>query len=358
MKKFNLFVFKIRRNFLSIIFLLFAICLILFSSNNVQATKSGLKLWANSVVPSLLPFFIATELLTYTNIPNIFQKIFTPIMKPCFNISGRGAFAIIMGWLSGYPVGAKIAVNFRENNICSKEECERLLSFTNNSGPLFIVGTCGISLFGSSMIGFLLLITHILGSLTVGYLFKFWKKNSNTFINYKTSNLENKLQNVSFANLGEILSKSIKSAINTVLMIGGFVIFFSVIISILNSSKLINILSLITAPICTKLNIPSQLITSFCTGILEITNGINLITAIKLKNISLIIILTSFLLGLGGLSVLLQVLSIVSKSDLSIKPYIIGKILHGFFSALYTSIFIYLIPIFNFNLGSDTFLKF
>ena len=132
-------------------------------------------------------------------------------------------------------------------------------------------------------------------------------------------------------------------------MIGGFVILFSVIISILNSSKLINILNLVTAPICTKLNIPSQLITSFCTGILEITNGINLITAIKLKNISLIIILTSFLLGLGGLSVLLQVLSIVSKSDLSIKPYIIGKILHGFFSALYTSIFIYLTKIVNFH---------
>ena len=176
MKKFNLFVFKIRKNILSIIFFLFTICLILFSSSNVQATKSGLKLWANSVVPSLLPFFIATELLSYTNIPNIFQKIFTPIMKPFFNISGSGAFAIIMGWLSGYPVGAKIAVNFRENNICSKEECERLLSFTNNSGPLFIIGTCGISLFGSSMIGLLLLITHLLGALTVGNIFKFWKK--------------------------------------------------------------------------------------------------------------------------------------------------------------------------------------
>ena len=46
-----------------------------------------------------------------------------------------------MGLISGYPIGAKIATNFRKNNICSKEECERLLSFTNNSGPLFIVGT-------------------------------------------------------------------------------------------------------------------------------------------------------------------------------------------------------------------------
>lgn len=352
MKKNYLFVFKLRKNFLSIVFLLFTICLVLFSSKNMQATKSGLKLWANSVVPSLLPFFIATELLSYTNIPDIFQKFCNPIMKPFFNISGRGAFAIIMGWLSGYPVGAKIAVNFRNNNICSKEDCERLLSFTNNSGPLFIIGTSGISLFGNSMIGFLLLFTHLLGSLTVGYLFKFWKKSSNTFVNYPTSHLENKLQNVSFSNLGEVLSNSIKSAINTILMIGGFVILFSVIISIINSSRLITIINLIFTPICIKFNIPSQLISSFFTGILEITNGINLISNINIKNISIKIIITSFLLGLGGLSVFLQVLSIVSKSDLSIKPYILGKILHAFISAFYTFIIINMFPIFNFNLAS------
>ena len=260
-----------------------------------------------------------------------------------------------MGWLSGYPIGAKIAVNFRNNNICSKEDCERLLSFTNNSGPLFIIGMCGINLFGSSIIGFLLLITHILGALSVGILFRFWKIKSNTFKKYKTSKQENKLQNVSFSNLGEILVNSIKSATNTVFMIGGFVVLFSVIISILNSSKLTTIIEIFFAPICSKLNIPPKLVSSLFTGILEITNGINLISTIRLKNISINIILTSFLLGLGGVSVLLQVLSIISKSDISIKPYILGKILHAFFSALYTYILIYMFPIFNFNLGPGTF---
>ena len=263
-----------------------------------------------------------------------------------------------MGWISGYPIGAKIAVNLRNNNICSKEDCERLLSFTNNSGPLFIIGMCGINLFGSSIIGFLLLITHILGALSVGILFRFWKIKSNTFKKYKTSKQENKLQNVSFSNLGEILVNSIKSATNTVFMIGGFVVLFSVIISILNSSKLTTIIEIFFAPICSKLNIPPQLVSSLFTGILEITNGINLISTIRLKNISINIILTSFLLGLGGVSVLLQVLSIISKSDISIKPYILGKILHAFFSALYTYILIYMFPIFNFNLGPGTFLKF
>ena len=126
-----------------------------------------------------------------------------------------GAFALIMGWLSGYPVGTKIAVHFRQNNICSKEDCERLLSFTNNSGPLFIVGACGTSLFGNSVIGFLLLITHILGAFSVGVIFRFWKRNKSTYQN-KAHNSNNKLQNVTFADLGKILGDSSRCTIVTV----------------------------------------------------------------------------------------------------------------------------------------------
>lgn len=62
-------------------------------------------------------------------------------MKPIFNVPGIGAYAFIMGIISGYPVGAKIVTEFRKNGECSKAEAERLLSFTNNSGPLFIIGT-------------------------------------------------------------------------------------------------------------------------------------------------------------------------------------------------------------------------
>ena len=103
MKNFRIFVFKIKRNILPGIFLLFLICLILFSSTNMQAAKSGLKLWANSVVPSLFPFFIATEVLSKTRIPYQFGKIFNKLMKPLFNISGEGSFALFMGWLSRIP---------------------------------------------------------------------------------------------------------------------------------------------------------------------------------------------------------------------------------------------------------------
>jgi sporulation integral membrane protein YlbJ len=274
-------------------------------------------------------------------------------MKPLFNIRGEGSFALIMGIISGYPIGAKIATQFRENNVCSKEECERLLSFTNNSGPLFIIGTVGISMFGNSTIGLLLFITHILACITVGILFRFWKYNSNSFKDdYLNSyNKKSKKNNdLSFSSLGEIIGNSITNSISTIMMIGGFVVLFSVVISILNSSKVISVLSLLLVPLFNMLNIPTSFISPFLTGLVEITNGINIISSIPMKMISVNIIFTSFLLGFGGVSILLQVFSIVSKTDLSIKPYVIGKLLHGIFAAFYTYIFIYCFPIFNFNL--------
>lgn len=196
----------------------------------------------------------------------------------------------------------------------------------------------------------LLFITHILGSITVGIIFRFCKKNLATRQQYTISKYDNKLQNITVSNLGEILGTSIQSAISTILMIGGFVVLFSVVISILNISGITSLVCILLEPVCHFLGISSQIIASVFTGLFEVTNGINMVSLIKLKNISLNIIVTAILLGFGGLSVLLQVFSIVSKSDLSIKPYVIGKILHGVFAGFYTFLIISIFPIFNFNL--------
>lgn len=287
----------------------------------------------------------------HTNIVTFCGKLLNGFMKPLFNVSGKGSFAFIMGIISGYPVGAKIACEFRKNNICSKEECERLLSFTNNSGPLFIIATVGISMFGSSIIGLLLFITHILSCITVGIIFRFWHSNSKESNDFKTlkSNINSNL-NVSFSNLGEILADSIKNATSTIMMIGGFIIIFSSIISILNASGTFNYIHILLVPIFNFFNIDSSFINAILTSILEITTGISKISNIAIKKISINIILTAFFLGFGGISILLQVLSITSKTDLSIKPYVYGKILHGIIASFYTFIAINIFPFFNFDL--------
>lgn len=349
--KLRLIFLSTRKLILPTIFCLFTICLVIFSKSNLTAAKNGLVLWANNVVPSLLPFFIATELLGYTNVVNKLGKLLNPIMRPIFNVPGVGSYALLMGIISGYPTGAKIVFNLKEQGLLTDVESERLLAFTNNSGPLFILGTVGVSLFGNTLIGFLLLLTHILACISVGILFRFWKKNKNSNFSNLKININNNKQLVNFSNLGEVLGKSITSSISTIVMIGGFVVLFSVILSILKNSNIIELLAHIIFPFFRLFGIQDfNFCTSFISGFLELTNGVMSISTIPCKNISINIILTSFLLGFAGISILLQVYSIIAKSDISIKPYIVGKLLHGLFAALYTFLFITYCPIFNLNL--------
>lgn len=266
---------------------------------------------------------------------------------------GEGSFAFIMGIISGYPTGAKIVTNFRNEGICTKEECERLLAFTNNSGPLFIVGTIGISFFGDTRTGILLLITHILACISVGIIFRFWKRKKIKKTKHSILEIEpnfSKNNSVTFSNLGEVLGTSIMNSINTVFLIGGFIVLFSVIVSILKQSNALHYISILLQPFLSLFGISSSYSSAFLTGLLEITNGIKEIALIPSKNISLNIIICSFLLGFGGLSVFLQVFSITSKSDISIKAYLIGKLLHGAFSAIYTYLFLTFTPFFNLDL--------
>lgn len=350
MNKFKMLVLKAKSLIIPTIICLFTLFLILFSNSNLSAAKKGLRLWANSVVPSLLPFFIATELLGYTNIIPMFGKLLNKFMRPLFNVPGEGAFPFIMGIISGYPVGAKIVSDFKKQGLCTNIEAERLIAFTNNSGPLFIVGTVGIGLFKDTKTGILLLITHILACITVGILFRWWKsgrnKRSTSFI--ETSN---KLPSrISLSNLGEVLASSIMNSISTIFLIGGFVVLFSVVISILNNIGILNLFVNLISPLSNVFGISDKYLKGIITGLIELTNGVCDIALIANKNISSNIIICAFLLGFGGISVALQVLSITSKNNISIKPYLIGKFLQGTFAAIYACIFLNTFCFLNLNL--------
>ena len=347
--RYNFILFRIKKAIIPCVFLAFTISLIFFSSSNISAAKNGLLLWANNIIPSLFPFFIATELLNYTNVVIYLGHMLNCIMRPIFNLPGISSYALIMGLISGYPTGAKIVVDLRKNNLCTKEEAERMLAFTNNSGPLFIIGTVGISLFKNSSIGFLLLSTHVLSALSVGILFRFYKLNSKSLSPHTNSITNNR--DIDFSDLGKILSNSIMSSIKTITMIGGFVVFFSVVLSTLKSCNILGSLSYILYPI---LNILGVYDISYCysalCGIIELTNGIMNIVLIGDGNLYIKLLIISFLLGFGGFSIMLQVYSIVADSDISIKPYFLGKILQGFFACFYTLIFLEYLPILSLNL--------
>lgn len=350
MNRFKMFVLKAKSLIIPILICLFTLFLIVFSNTNLYAAKKGLSLWANSVVPSLLPFFIATELLGYTNIIPMFGKLLNKFMRPLFNVPGEGAFPFIMGIISGYPVGAKIVSDFKKQGLCTNIEAERLIAFTNNSGPLFIVGTVGIGLFKDTKTGILLLITHILACITVGILFRWWKSGRNKRSCLFSETSCKSPSRISLSNLGEVLANSIMNSISTIFLIGGFVVLFSVVISILNNSGILNLFVNLISPLSNVFGISDKYLKGIITGLIELTNGVCNIALIANKNISTNIIICSFLLGFGGISVALQVLSITSKNGISIKPYLIGKLLQGTFAAIYTYIFLNTFCFLNLNL--------
>ncbi|XXF57136.1 nucleoside recognition domain-containing protein [Thermoanaerobacterium thermosaccharolyticum] len=96
------------RNFLVISVLFIVVSIIVFPKNSLSAAKAGINLWLFTVFPALLPFFIGSELLLQLGFVRTIGKFLEPIMRPLFNVSGNGAFAMAVGYTSGYPVGAQV----------------------------------------------------------------------------------------------------------------------------------------------------------------------------------------------------------------------------------------------------------
>ncbi len=314
--------------FLTFFIIIFAVCLIFFSSTNIIAVQTALDLFLNAIFPSLFPFLIVCELLTYTSVIPFLSAKFEKVMKPLFKVSGIGAYPFVMGLLSGYPVGARIVSDLRNRNSISKKEGERLLIFTNNAGPLFIIGSIGCSIYLNRTVGFLLLAVHIVSSIFTGFVFA--RIYGGDFRNSASSEL-------SFSTFGEVVSKSIKKAFYTLSNVCGFVILFSLIISMIKSSGVLSCFN--------NLWIESTIL-----GLIEITHGIKSISMISGSSLLWNLVITAFLLGTGGVCVLLQVWSTIANTDLSIKPYIFGKIFNGVFSAILMFVVLSVFPILQFSI--------
>ncbi len=125
-------------------------------------------MWWEVVFPSLLPFFILSELLIGFGIVKFVGLLLEPFMRPIFRVPGVGGFVLAMGMASGNPAGAKLTARARQDKQISRVEAERLVSFTNSSNPLFIFAAVAVGFFHNASLGILLASAHYLGNIAVG----------------------------------------------------------------------------------------------------------------------------------------------------------------------------------------------
>lgn len=318
--------------------IVFILCLMFYPKVSVNAASKGLRLWADVVFPSLFPFFVASELLEGSGFVHKIGKLLEPIMRPLFNVPGCGAFILAMGVTSGYPVGAKITTELKKQNMVSKNEAERLLAFTNNSGPLFLIGAVATGMFGLPMLGFVLLGSHILASVSVGLIFGIYsrRKTVSKDSTFKKSYYPSPYKPIQFTTA---FGNAVSNSVFLLLKICGFIVLFSVIINLLLQTGFINIISAPLVVLLHPLGIEQTIINAVFSGIFEITTAINMIASADNIPLASKAAIASLIAGWAGLSVHAQVSSITSEQNLRLKPYLFGKLLQGFISCIYTYLF-------------------
>ena len=165
---------------LGLMVVLFTLALVIYPKPGFDAGVAGMKMFWTIVLPSLLPFFILAEFMLGLGVVRALGVFLEPLMRPLFSVPGIGAFALSMGLAAGYPMDAVITARFREQNLCTRIEGERLLAFTNTADPLFMFGAVAVGMFKSPEIGALLAVAHYVSAFLVGVIFKLWGRREGT----------------------------------------------------------------------------------------------------------------------------------------------------------------------------------
>lgn len=300
----------------------------------VEGAKNGLTLCFNVIVPSLFPFFVLSSLVVDLGLAAYLGRALEGLMRPLFRVSGSCSTAVVLGFVGGYPVGARTALQLYEQGLCSKAEAERLLAFCNNSGPAFIFGVVGAGVFGDGRVGLLLYLTHTLASLLVGLLFRFHGGREASPARGKRRG-----KPITAVTLPAAFTGAVTRSFQSTLNICAFVVFFSVVLQLLAAWGALSAL----AHALGLLGLSPQWARRLVAGLLELSSGVSSLTGgVGFAGRAS---MAAFMLGWAGLSVHCQVLSFLLDSGLSARIYLAGKLCHGLLAAGLTWLCTRLLPI-------------
>ena len=302
-------------------FLIFAILLLLFAivlnpQTYISACLNGILIWGTIVLPALLPFMFFTKTLTELGIADALQNKFQLIPK-IFKVPACATYVFVMSVLSGYPVGAKILSDLYETGVITQTDAYKISTFTSNSGPMFILGSVGIGMLGNKKLGIIILISHIIGAIFNGLLYRNYNKN-NISNNIKKNKIETAF------NIGNTMWDTARS----VLIVGGFIAIFFVIIEILNNLNVFLPFNLFLSKIT---GLPPNIFNAIFNGFFEITRGCKEIAMLNLGEMGSAIICTG-IITFGGLATALQAITFLKKFNMSLNFFLKQKITHTIFA--------------------------
>ncbi|WP_099468263.1 transporter [Konateibacter massiliensis] len=307
-----------KKTIYTLIILSIFLFIFLYPSESVSASKGGLLLWFNVIIPNLLPFMILSNLIIAFNAASYITFFFAPVLKLLFGISREGSYAVITGFLCGYPMGAKVTADLVTNQKISKSEGTFLLGFCNNVSPVFIINYVVYETFQSSAllkpVFLILYASPLLCAVLLRVLFY-----RHSFSDEKRFSLSSCYVNADF----KMIDNAIMNGFETITKLGGYIILFAIL-----SQMLVH------------LPPAHSFLKYWLISLTEITNGISVVASSALsfeKKFLIVLSCVSF----GGISCVAQTQSMIKGSGLSIKSYLFAKVLNMGITAVLCTVYLF-----------------
>lgn len=322
---------------------LFALTVLLliaaYPQESVQAGIRGVAIWWDVLFPSLFPFLVVSELMLGFGIVHFIGTLLDPAMRPLFRIPGSGGFVMAMGFASGYPVGARLTSQLWDERWVNPNESERLIAFTTTADPIFLIGAVAVGFFQDVRLAPILAVSHYGSAVLLGLLLRLRSRGEMTSIGSSEEQMPllrrafeamHRARLADGRDFGRRLIDCVQSALKLVIVIGGLVVFFSVVIEVLSQARVIEALQAAAAAALSLFSLPVPLADAAVNGLFEVTLGAKTAgqgtAGVPLRAQAAV---ASFGLAWAGLSVHAQIMSLVSHMPVRYAPFAAAKLIQG-----------------------------
>lgn len=308
-----------------------------------QASLQGLKIWWNIVFPALLPFLILSEMFIAFGMAHAFGALLEPAMRLFFRLPGIAGWVVVVGWTAGYPAGAEATAKLRKQKQISRSEGERLLGLSHAANPIWLISVVATGFLGKPELGLFLVAIQILSSIATGLTLRFYKhtnEHGEMIQTYLEKYEKNRAARTRFFSamrqarhadgraFGKILGDAVTASVQILLMIGGFMMIFSVLLRVVDMSKLSEILDHALRIALIPLGYPKELIPPLISGIFEVNLGAYQIG----RQFDVFPVWTAALVSgtaaWSGLSIHAQVKGFIQSTDLRYGYFLWSRLIH------------------------------
>lgn len=316
-------------------------CIVLYPDQAFQASLQGLSVWWKLIFPTLLPFLVLSEMMIAFGLVHGLGVLLDPVMRRLFGIPGVGGWAFALGWTVGYPAGAEATAKLRQQQALSAQEANRLLSLSHVSNPIFIIVVLGVGFLHQPQTGIIIGLLHWTSAIVTGIILQMLSrtKQSTSSPHFEKNDAQsaavtdakadtkrwqlalNAMEQAHQADgrsFGRLLGDAVTAAVQKLMMIGGYIIMFSIVAHVL--------LTLI----------PAAIKPAYIQAVLELHIGTYALSNLPQSSAILQMTLLSGALAWSGFCAHLQVRSLTLAAGLNHTYFLISRIMHSMIAMLMT----------------------